>query len=76
LKAADLMLNLATVLDSMGNLSDALTLMEEALEIQVKFHGKNSIETAVTMNNLGVLQAHLGDLHKAEKLLELAVTVS
>jgi len=36
------------------------TIIEEALSIQIEQHGENSIETAVTINNLGVLSAHLG----------------
>jgi len=35
-------------------------IIEEALSIQIEQHGENSIETAVTINNLGVLSAHLG----------------
>jgi hypothetical protein len=38
-----------------------LVLIEEALSIQIEQHGENSIETAVTINNLGVLSAHLGE---------------
>lgn len=30
------------------------------MRIQEEHHGENSIETAVTLNNLGVLYAHLG----------------
>ena len=88
LKAADLMQNLATVLDGQGRLTEARDLLgipmyvcmyvfmyvyifmhcietvciEEALSIQEESHpGEVSMETAVTLNNLGVVNAHIGN---------------
>mmetsp|Transcript_6158 Transcript_6158/g.9201 ORF Transcript_6158/g.9201 Transcript_6158/m.9201 type:complete len:92 (-) Transcript_6158:538-813(-) len=47
-------------------------IIEEALSIQIEQHGENSIETAVTINNLGVLSAHLP---KAESYLRRTLEV-
>jgi tetratricopeptide (TPR) repeat protein len=68
------MQNLATILDSQGHLCEAEELLEKSLAIQRDIAGENSPESAVSMNNLGVLLAHLGKLERAQKFLESAVT--
>ncbi len=69
------MQNLATILDSQGKLQEAETLLSDALIIEMDVLGENNVETAVTMNNLGVLNTHLGRLDRAEKLLQQSVDI-
>lgn len=64
------MQNIATILDSQGKLREAGDLLTNALLIEEKIYGKNSIETTVGMNNLGVNLAHLGELELSEALLQ------
>ena len=69
------MQNLATILDSQGKLQEAETLLSDALIMEMDVLGENNVETAVTMNNLGVLNTHLGRLDRAEKLLQQSVDI-
>jgi hypothetical protein len=50
------MQNLATILDSQGKLQEAEQLLGDALVIEIELLGDNNVETAVTMNNLGVIK--------------------
>ena len=69
------MQNLATILDSQGELVSAEGLLKNALSIELDLLGEEDIETAVTMNNLGVLLAHRNKFPEAKELLEKSVTL-
>lgn len=74
-KVAESMLNLATILDSRGQLIEAEELLHQALQIYIEKVGEDSPEVAITMNNLGVLVCHLGRLEEAQNLLESACQI-
>ena len=69
------MQNLATILDSEGKFEAAEQLLSDALRIQLLELGENHVEVAVTMNNLGVLCTHLGQLDRAEELLGFSMEI-
>jgi tetratricopeptide (TPR) repeat protein len=69
------MQNLATILDAQQKYPQAEKYLREALRIERKELGEEHIETAVTMNNLGVLLAHLGTYEEAKRLLDKSVSL-
>lgn len=73
LKVAETMQNLATILDALGAAHTAEEYLTEALEIEKKELGEGHIESAITMNNLGVLLAHIHQYDRAIEMLENSI---
>eukprot|EP01041_Mallomonas_annulata_P009396 gene9396-19495_t len=69
---AESMENLATILDLMGNISEAESLLRSSLAIIYETLGADSLETATAENNLGVM---LCKWKEAQNLLEHATVV-
>lgn len=77
LPVAESLQNLATVLDSQGQIEQSESLMREALNIYNEILGKDSeaSQLAVVKNNLAVLCTHLGKFDEALELLEQALRI-
>lgn len=69
------MQNLATIYDSLGRLTMAEQLLTQALDIEKTILGEDNIQVTVSMNNLGLLKAHMGDIKKAIEYLEKTVEI-
>lgn len=69
------MQNLATIYDSLGHLSLAEHLLTQALNIEKEELGMDNIQVTVSMNNLGLLKAHMGEWDEALTLLEKTVQI-
>lgn len=66
---------IATILDKQGHPVAAGEALHEALLIEEEQHGADALDTAMTMNNLGVLCVHARDYQKGLVYLERAHTV-
>lgn len=58
------------LLDAERRSAEAELLLKRALEIRLAAFGEQSIETAATLHNLGLVARRLGRLHEAEAWLE------
>ena len=58
--------NLASVLERVGRVDEALELHRQSLELSERHHGTASAEAALSHNNLGTLLEYTGDFDTAE----------
>ena len=72
---AELMNNLAALLQKQGNMEDAKVLYRGTLEVVERAHGESHPHTALTLNNLASLLREEGRLDEAEPLFERALRI-
>jgi hypothetical protein len=58
-----------------GDARAQLDLLERALRIQEKEHGKNDVQVATALTNLGNAHGALGDLKTKRDMLESALRI-
>jgi serine/threonine-protein kinase len=72
---AEMMQTLGRIDLALADYDAARGLLERALDLQVRLHGKESREAATAMHDLGTLRSEKGDYAEAEPLLREALRV-